>query len=109
MGFGYHGAYLRIDATRGTFERVPLDAAVLRRYLGGSGLGARLLLDEGGAIADPLSPESPLVFAFSPLVGDAARSRGRPLSSARFGVNHSRCNFRAADVRPEEQGGWVHD
>ena len=60
MGFGYHGAYLRIDATRGTFERVPLDAAVLRRYLGGSGLGARLLLDEGGAIADPLSPENVL-------------------------------------------------
>ena len=33
---------------RGRAERVPLSEAVLRQYIGGSGLGARLLLDEGG-------------------------------------------------------------
>ena len=45
-----------------------------------SGLGARLLLDAGGATADPLSPEAPLIFAFSPLVGS-------PLTtSAKFAV-----------------------
>ncbi|HXH23876.1 MAG TPA: aldehyde ferredoxin oxidoreductase N-terminal domain-containing protein, partial [Vicinamibacterales bacterium] len=78
--FGFHGAYLRIDVTRGTAERVPLDERVLRQYIGGSGLGARLLIDEGGATADPLSPEAPLVFAFSPLVGS-------PLTtSAKFAV-----------------------
>src|SRR4029434_2608803 len=38
-------------------------------FLGGSGLGVRLLLDEGAVDADPLAPESPLIFAFSPLVG----------------------------------------
>jgi len=39
-----------------------------------------LLLDEGGSLADPLSPEAPLVFAFSPLVGS-------PLTtSAKFAV-----------------------
>jgi aldehyde:ferredoxin oxidoreductase len=76
----FHGAYLRIDVTNGRVERVPLPEATLRGYLGGSGLGARLLLDEGGAIADPLSPEAPLVFAFSPLVGS-------PLTtSAKFAV-----------------------
>ena len=64
----------------GRAERVPLSDAVLRQYIGGSGLGARLLLDEGGATADPLSPEAPLVFAFSPLVGS-------PLTtSAKFAV-----------------------
>ena len=53
---------------------------MLRQFIGGSGLGARLLLDEGGATADPLSPEAPLVFAFSPLVGS-------PLTtSAKFAV-----------------------
>jgi len=80
MPFGYHGAYLRIDVTTGQAQRVPLSDAVLRAYIGGSGLGARLLLDEGAAIADPLSPEAPLVFAFSPLVGS-------PLTtSAKFAV-----------------------
>src|SRR5262245_35343141 len=80
MPFGYHGRYLRIDLSQGRVERVPLSDAVLREYLGGSGLGARLLLDEGGAISDPLAPEGPLVFAFSPLVGS-------PLTtSAKFAV-----------------------
>lgn len=80
MPFGYHGSYLRIDATTGTATRVPLPEELLRQYIGGSGLGARLLLDEGGATADPLSPEAPLIFAFSPLVGS-------PLTtSAKFAV-----------------------
>ena len=52
---------------------------VLRHYIGGSGLGARLLLDEGPT-ADPLAPDAPLIFAFSPLVGS-------PLTtSAKFAV-----------------------
>ena len=77
---GYHGCYLRIDVSTGRTERVPLADAVLRQYIGGSGLGVRLLLDEGGATADPLSPDAPLVFAFSPLVGT-------PLTtSAKFAV-----------------------
>ena len=80
MPFGYNGSYLRIDASTGTATRVPLTDEVLRQYIGGSGLGARLLLDEGGAGAAPLSPEAPLVFAFSPLVGS-------PLTtSAKFAV-----------------------
>jgi len=80
MPFGYHGNYLRVDVSSGRAERVPLSDTVLRHYLGGSGLGARLLLEEGGATADPLSPEAPLIFAFSPLVGS-------PLTtSAKFAV-----------------------
>jgi aldehyde:ferredoxin oxidoreductase len=80
MTFGYHGSYLRIDVSTGTSEYVPLSDAVLRQYLGGSGLGVKLLLDEGAAIMNPLAPEAPLVFAFSPLVGS-------PLTtSAKFAV-----------------------
>jgi aldehyde:ferredoxin oxidoreductase len=80
MPFGHHGNYLRIDVSSGRAERVPLSDTVLRQYLGGSGLGARLLIDEGGATADPLSPEAPIIFAFSPLVGS-------PLTtSAKFAV-----------------------
>ena len=80
MPFGYHGCYLRIDVTAGSVERVPIPDAVLRQYIGGSGLGARLLLDQRAAVSDPLSPDAPLVFAFSPLVGS-------PLTtSAKFAV-----------------------
>ena len=69
MTFGYHGCYLRIDVSRGSVERVPLADTVLRQFIGGSGLGVHLLLDHGSAHLDPLAPEAPLVFAFSPLVG----------------------------------------
>ncbi len=78
--FGYHGCYLRIDASRGSADRVPLAETVLRQFIGGSGLGAWLLLEEGQACADPLAPDAPLVFTFSPLVGS-------PLTtSAKFAV-----------------------
>jgi aldehyde:ferredoxin oxidoreductase len=80
VAFGYHGCYIRVDVTEGTGERVPLGDDVLRHFLGGSGLGVKLLLDEGAACVDPLAPEAPLVFAFSPLVGS-------PLTtSAKFAV-----------------------
>jgi aldehyde:ferredoxin oxidoreductase len=80
MPFGYHGYYLRIDVSNGSSEYVPIDDSVLRQFIGGSGLGVRLLLDEGAALIDPLAPEAPIVFAFSPLVGS-------PLTtSAKFAV-----------------------
>ncbi len=80
MPFGYHGRFLRIDVSQGTGEFVPLEEWVLRQFIGGSGLGVRLLLDHGAAAMDPLAPEAPIVFAFSPLVGS-------PLTtSAKFAV-----------------------
>jgi len=80
MPFGYHGSYLRIDVSNGTAENIPVAEAILRQFIGGSGLGVKLLLDEGAAVLDPLAPEAPLVFAFSPLVGS-------PLTtSAKFAV-----------------------
>src|SRR5829696_3817048 len=80
MPSGYHGRYLRIDASCGSAEWVPLGDTTLRQFIGGSGLGARLLLDEGDPSGDAVAPGAPLVFAFSPLVGS-------PLTtSAKFAV-----------------------
>src|ERR1700692_1282803 len=77
---GYHGCYLRIDVRQQTAERVGLDEAELRKFLGGSGLGVHLMLRERSPAVDPLSPEAPLAFVFSPLVGS-------PLTtSAKFAV-----------------------
>jgi aldehyde:ferredoxin oxidoreductase len=78
--FGYHGCYLRIDVSDGRVDRIPIPETILRRFLGGSGLGTWLLLEEGDPAADALAPAAPLVFAFSPLVGS-------PLTtSAKFAV-----------------------
>ena len=77
---GYHGCYLRVDLTTGSSERIALSERLLRRTLGGSGLGVALLLREGAAEVEPLSPAAALAFVFSPLVGS-------PLTtSAKFAV-----------------------
>jgi aldehyde:ferredoxin oxidoreductase len=78
--FGYHGRYLRVDLTAGRGDWVPLGEGVLRRYLGGAGLGAYLLHREAPPGVDPLAADAPLLFIFSPLVGT-------PLTtSAKFAV-----------------------
>ncbi|HXT69717.1 MAG TPA: aldehyde ferredoxin oxidoreductase family protein [Vicinamibacterales bacterium] len=81
MPFGYHGRYFLIDVTHPTrVERPDLSDAILRRTLGGAGLGAHLLLEHGRPQDDACDPAQPLIFAFSPLVGS-------PLTtSAKFAV-----------------------
>ncbi len=77
---GYFGRVLVVDVTSGTSHSRPLPDSVLRRYIGGSGLGAWLLYQLGMPGADPLGPAAPLAFVFSPLVGT-------PLTtSAKFAV-----------------------
>ncbi|WP_166825637.1 aldehyde ferredoxin oxidoreductase family protein [Thalassoroseus pseudoceratinae] len=78
--YGYHGRYLRIDLTDQSTESVAIPPSILRRYLGGVGLGTWLLLRESRVGQSPLEPAAPLIFVFSPLVGS-------PLTtSAKFAV-----------------------
>lgn len=67
--YGHHGLWLQIDLASGTAQRRAFPQRVLRQFIGGSGLGAWLLLEYGAAGCDPLAPEAPLAFVFSPLVG----------------------------------------
>src|ERR1700755_3197083 len=79
---GYFGAALGVDvhAAGADASRLALSDAVLRAYLGGVGLGTWLLGELSPAGVDPLAPEAPLAFVFSPLVGT-------PLTtSAKFAV-----------------------
>ncbi len=79
---GYFGAALVVEVSAAGAEasRLELTDDVLRAYLGGVGLGTWLLRELGPPGADPLAPEAPLAFVFSPLVGT-------PLTtSAKFAV-----------------------
>jgi aldehyde:ferredoxin oxidoreductase len=80
MPGGLFGRALVVDVTDGSAERLPLPDDVLRAYIGGAGLGAWLMHRLAPAGVDPLAPEAPLAFCFSPLVGT-------PLTtSAKFAV-----------------------
>ena len=77
---GYFGRALVVDVGTGQADAVELPERVLRACLGGAGLGTWLMHRLAPPGVDPLAPEAPLAFVFSPLVGT-------PLTtSAKFAV-----------------------
>ncbi len=77
---GYFGKVLTVDLGAGSGQTAPLDESVLRRYIGGAGLGTWLMHEYCPRGVEPLDPQAPLIFVFSPLVGT-------PLTtSAKFAV-----------------------
>ncbi len=74
---GYLGKILHVDLTNAHFSDEPLNDAYTRRFVGGSGLAARLLFDQLDASIDPLGPANPLLFLTGPLVGTSLTSAGR--------------------------------
>ncbi len=77
---GYFGRALVVDVGTGEAELLELPEPVLRATIGGAGLGTWLMHRLAPPGVDPLAPESPLAFVFSPLVGT-------PLTtSAKFAV-----------------------
>ena len=69
--YGYWGKALHVDLGSGAQWDEELPDAVLRRVVGGVGLGTYLLYRHCPPGADPLGPENPLIFATSPFVGTA--------------------------------------
>src|SRR5512142_1994474 len=74
---GWMGKILEIDLSSGKVSEHPLDLEMARLYLGGRGLGARLLYDEVGPQVDPLAPENVLIFAVSPLTATGYQTSNR--------------------------------
>ena len=74
---GWAEKILDIDLTSGTIKTYPLDMEMARLFVGGRGLGARLLWDLVGPGVDPLSPENVLVFTNGPLTATGYQTSNR--------------------------------
>lgn len=74
---GWAGNILDINLTSGHIETVPLDRDMARLFLGGRGLGARLLWDLVGPEVEPLSPENVLIFTTGPITASASQTSNR--------------------------------
>lgn len=74
---GWVGRILRVDLTQGDYSIDDLDPDLATDYIGGRGLGSKLLFDEVDPMVDPLSPENKLIFASGPLTGTGATSGSR--------------------------------
>jgi len=71
------GRYLEVNLSEKTIREYPLDMSLAKKYIGGKGLGARLLHDSIGAGIDPLSPDNAILFMTGPLSGTAVQTSGR--------------------------------
>lgn len=74
---GYQGKLLWVDLNELRWREEGLDPTLVRQYVGGSGLAARLLAELCPDGADPLGPDNPLVFMTGPLVGTKVPLSGR--------------------------------
>ena len=72
MAGGYLGKILYVDLSSGRLEDEPLDERLRRDFLGGYGIGARLIYDWQAADVDPLGPANHLGFVTGPLTGTPA-------------------------------------
>jgi aldehyde:ferredoxin oxidoreductase len=91
MANGYMGKILNVDLSKGTIEEEPLGEELCREYIGGYGIGARLLYDRIPAGADPLGPDNILGLLTGPLTGTPAIIGSR---------------FVAVGKSPKCAGGW---
>ena len=77
MAGAYYEKIARVNLTTGEIKVEALDLELAHKFIGGRGLGTKILYDEGVATVDPLSPENKLVYITGPLTGANAPSTGR--------------------------------
>jgi aldehyde:ferredoxin oxidoreductase len=77
MQGGYAGKMLFVDLTKGKIEEKELTEEMAKRFIGGYGIGARVLYDLMKPGVDPLGPENVIGFVTGPLNGTGAFMGGR--------------------------------
>jgi aldehyde:ferredoxin oxidoreductase len=95
---GWTGKILDINLTSGSIETVPLDMEMARLFLGGRGLGVRLLWDLVGPEVEPLSPENVLIFTTGPITATGSQTSNRFNVSAKSPLTDT--------ILHTNSGGW---
>ncbi|MCF7876656.1 aldehyde ferredoxin oxidoreductase family protein [Candidatus Bipolaricaulota bacterium] len=80
---GYFGRYLDVSLTDGEISEYTVPEEWYEKFLGGRGVGARVLFEELEPGVDPLGPENIMVFATGPLQGLNIAGAGRHLLMAK--------------------------
>ncbi|MFH2012562.1 MAG: aldehyde ferredoxin oxidoreductase C-terminal domain-containing protein [Pseudomonadota bacterium] len=123
----YAGRILRVDLSTGKISREEFAPELLRKYIGGSGVGTKILYDEVPPGTDPFDAENRLVLSAGPLSGTSIPGSGTVSSVTKGAVNDmlacSQANgFFGARMRlagyeiiiiqgksPEWKYLWIHD
>ncbi len=95
---GWAQKILDIDLSSGTVETRPLNMEIARQFLGGRGLGARLLWDLVGPEVKPLDPENALIFTTGPITASASQTSNRFNVSSKSPLTDT--------IMHSNSGGW---
>lgn len=126
---GYMGKVLRVDLTSGKVKELQLPPEdVLRKYIGGFGLGLKFAYDECPPGIDASDPDCPLTFFTGPLTGtrmpaatnltcttknfDTGFTVGRSHTHGRFGILMKRAGYDGIIVTGRSGKPvflWIHD
>ncbi|MBI2320542.1 MAG: hypothetical protein HYU88_00190 [Chloroflexi bacterium] len=119
---GYAGKILRVDLSSERIWTEPFDPEIARLYLGGAGLGARILYDEVPADVAWDHPDNRVILATGPLAGTpvwgtsalsvvtrGAQTNGATSTQANgfFGANLKSCGYDAIVIQGEARR-WVY-
>jgi aldehyde:ferredoxin oxidoreductase len=74
---GVFGKYADVDLSSSRVSNYDIPSSWSERYLGGRGIGLRILLEEMSGDEDPLGPGNIIVFATGPLQGTGIAGAGR--------------------------------
>ncbi len=69
MAYGYNGKVLFVNLTNRTIKEEDIPENIYRDFIGGIGIGARILYERMKPKVDPLGPDNILGFAIGPLTG----------------------------------------
>ena len=89
---GIRGKLLEVDLTSGKSKNIMISDETVEKYLGGRGLGARLLFDLLPAKTDPLSPENVLIFLTGPLTGSMVTGSSKFVVVTKSPLTHGWCD-----------------
>lgn len=124
---GILGKILRVNLTTEKISENKLEEEFVKTFLGGRGLGVKILFDELKAGIDPLGPENKLIFATGPLTGAPFPGNSRymvmaksPLTgiwgeanaSGYFGIRLKSAGYDALIVEGKAETPiylWIHD
>lgn len=92
--YGWTGRTVIVDLAQNSVTETRTRKKYAEHFIGGRGLGSRMMQDMAEPDMDPLDPQSPIIFTTGPLTGTAAPMSGHfsvtcksPLTSTIFSTN----------------------
>lgn len=74
---GYMNRFLEVDLTHRTFRFGQPDPSLFAGWIGGKGVGLKLMVDRGLVTHDPFAPDNPLIFMTGPFTGTQVQTSAR--------------------------------